>query len=143
MPDTTILRTPDGWIDKDAPTAHYAVRRFARAARKARLTGVTPTISSGVAQFVHRPDSLTSLQTRLFERFKGYGIPADEAYDAIRKYGYNQAASYGYIRNIGATVYEAEKVVEVGIPEFSIAYFEGRSIGLNHDEAWDDADLAL
>lgn len=131
--DTKIKRTANGWIDVDVPTNYFGARRLARDARRIRLTSNRPAFKLSPPK---PQDSLTGLQDRLLTRLtQRQGVARDEALAVIKNNGYNKAASYGHMREAGANHSEATIVVDLELPDVSLAYGIARSSGEDHSAA--------
>lgn len=152
MPDTKILKTNDGWIDVDEPSNHWRVRWEARQARRARLGpntkspasiptqttvlfGVTPTSTDGTTI-----TPFTSLQNKLYVRLTSkQGVSDADAVSVVLNNTYNKAASYGHMRQAGATHAEAEIVIGLSNPDISLAYGINRAKKMSHTDALAEA----
>ncbi len=131
--DTKIQKTTLGWIDVDIPTSYYRARRQARDARRLRVAGYIPTASIVASQ---RKTGLSSLQQRLYDRLTTQqGVTVSDAYDVVTSYGYNAAASYGHMREAGATHEDALTVIDLGLPSVSVEYGQHRAAGYDHADA--------
>jgi hypothetical protein len=162
MPDTTILKTPNGWIDRDEPNAFHGSRRLARDARRASkgksawsiagflkpgsslgsktITNVMPSVFNRTTSvtFDSSRAPLTSLQQKLYDRFTTeYLMSPAEAREIVTQWTYNKAASYGHIRAAGVSMVDARQVVEMGDPRMSLNYGKSRALGLTHELALD------
>jgi hypothetical protein len=148
MPDTAVLRTPAGWIDRDQPGQAFKTRREARRARKAKrfytrplpvqaTSASGPAVTSSAFQLTTPAHAgLSRLQQRLYDRLTGgQGVTAADAFDVVTSMGYNKAASYGHMRAAGATHGEAVEVVDLEDPDYSLAYGRFRAAGNGHDRA--------
>lgn len=133
MPDTTILKTANGWIDRDEPNVFHPCRRLARDARRGRNPRAVKMVAKPTTLLHVNVANLSQLQRKLYNRFTSHqGIPADEAFEVVRKWTYNKAASYGHIRAAGATPKEAEFVVNQNDPTTSLMYGNDRAAGIDH-----------
>lgn len=143
MPDTTILRTPDGWIDRDAPTVFYKTRWMARDARRTNHPSTNRKAravhqSTRVAKPVTVPSAMmpVDLQRKLRDRL--VNVQTVDAVDAdfmVNNFTYNMAASYGHMRAAGANHHEALQVISLRTPEISREYGERRAQGYSHSDA--------
>lgn len=151
--DTRLKQTPQGWVDLDNPTTTYPSRRLARLGRRRNRSGSTPVATptatatattqalsqtSQALTIQPQPDSpdsaLTSLQVRLLDRMTQWqGVDLVDALSVITSNGYNAAASYGHMREAGATHDEAVEVISKGSADISLAYGLARAAGYNHD----------
>jgi hypothetical protein len=155
MPDTKIAKVIDNnkqyWIDVDQPTQFWTVRRLARDARRSNLVQqgkVKPVVKqnytpknphvittnlTAVGTITGNVHVLSQLQQKLFNRLTTQqNVSVDDAFRVITTYGYNKAASYGHMREAGATDPEADIVVNLNNPAISLCYGIGRASGLNH-----------
>jgi hypothetical protein len=153
MPDTKILRKDSGWIDTDVPNVIHRVRREARDARRANrvvnkaITNVNisswkPTGHATVTgvSVTHLNSTLTGLQQKLYDRLTNkQGVDTDDALDVILNNGYNKAASYGHMREAGATDAEARIVISLNEPQVSLDYGLHRGMGYDHIDALKEA----
>ena len=161
MPDTKIAKTDAGWVDKDQPDIYHPVRREARAARRAarsihgffkgsksapKTTNVTVLgMKDAVTQQPAGQIMLSGFDQKLYNRLTArHGVPADDALEIVsdviaHRIGYNQAASYGHMREAGATHSEASIVICLGSPAISLAYGLARANGINHTDALAEA----
>lgn len=147
--DTKIKPAPgaqSGWVDVDSPTYVYASRRQARDARRARLAGTTaPQTVTAAVQPVSQPtqpdtSGYSGLTARLYDRLTTrQGVSDSEARAVLSQYGYNASASYGHMREAGATHFEALLVVALGSPAISVTYGRERAAGSDHTSALTDA----
>lgn len=79
---------------------------------------------------------LSSLQQRLVDRLTTQqGVSLAEALVVVSNNGYNKAASYGHMREAGATHAEAEIVIGLDSPVVSVAYGLKRAAGYSHTYA--------
>lgn len=154
--ETKIKQFPQGWADLDNPNAYWATRELARQARKASRGTLVKRQDVTIVQ-VFTPDqddndntftTFSSLQQRLFDRLtQQQGVSADDALSVIEANGYNKAASYGHMREAGATHYEALVIIGLNDPATSLGYGQARAAGEDHVDALmgalrDDQDLS-
>lgn len=149
--DTKIKRASGypsgGWIDVDNPTVVHDARWKARAARRGSLPS-TVTSLPRVTQNIVAPtppaatpsvtslSPLTGLQQRLVNRLTTWqGVSLPEALVVVNSYGYNAAASYGHMREAGATHAEAVEVINRDDPDASLVYGKARAAGHDHVSA--------
>lgn len=129
---------PGGWIDTDVPNVFYASRRLARDARRNRL-GNGHIAVVGYSSSNNLPAGgavLNQLQTKLYDRLtQRQGVDVADAVDVITNNGYNKAASYGHMREAGATHSEANIVISLDSPYVSLTYGRLRSRGYDHTPA--------
>jgi hypothetical protein len=147
--ETKIFKNSSGWYDVDNPTVYYSTREQARDVRRGRgktLTSRPSALDTVKADLdktrqaltvTPQPDSadsaLTSLQVRLLGRLtQRQGVDLLDALNVITSYGYNAAASYGHMRESGATHDEAIEVIDLDSPDVSLAYGLSRGAGYNH-----------
>lgn len=155
MPDTKITKTVNGWIDLDDPNIFHPIRRLARDARRAkriamggvrRVAAIRPRQYTKNVTVVGLKDPqtnlpagqiiLSGLQRKLHDRLTNLqGVSQDDAMNVILGNGYNKAASYGHMREAGATHAEAEIVIGLDSPDVSVAYGRARAYGENHTTA--------
>lgn len=153
--DTKIKQNSFGqWFDVDNPSVTHKTRREARAARRgslpSQIASVPRQITSTAASATNTTLTLTvppktpslayptlsSLQNRLIDRLTSrQGVSLAEALWVVVNNGYNKAASYGHMREAGATHTEAVSVIDRGDPDLSYAYGLARAGGFDHDEA--------
>lgn len=144
MPDTAIIKTNDGWIDRDAPQVFYPVRRLAREARRSSHPRTIKNAKPFKSRFTSTPATtiaapVDGLKKKLHARFETYGIAKADADFVIDSFGYNKAASYGHMRAAGANHSEALNVVALDSPEISLAYGKARARGEGHTAAFAEA----
>jgi hypothetical protein len=158
MPDTAVLKTPSGWIDRDSPNQVFRVRREARDYRRGRVkfnkpsmvastpmktsqTVTTATMSVNAGGSIRTTAStLSHLQRKLYDRLiYRQGVGHDDAIEILTTNGYNKAASYGHMRAAGARHAEAKIVIDLENPDVSVAYGRKRAAGLNHTDALAEA----
>jgi hypothetical protein len=157
--DTRLKRTPQGWVDLDNPTNVYGSRRQARDARRRGSSSISAIVASASATTLGQTQTsqaaqaltitpapgssdsyLTSLQARLLDRLTTrQGVDLTDALSVITSNGYNKAASYGHMRQAGATHDEALAVINLDSPGVSQAYGLHRALGYNHADALRDA----
>lgn len=137
MPDTKIEKWATGWVDVDVPGEVHRTRAEARAARRARKQGRVTAKGQLLLLPVSRLTSLPrGLENKLRSQLTVRGV-ADVQIDEMLAsgLGYNAIASYGHMRQAGATHDEAKEVVERGEPHVSLNYGHARAAGLDHDAA--------
>lgn len=144
--ETKIFKNTNGWYNVEKPGVYHATRDAARAARKATITNTyvaahtTPVIPDNAQASTFAPRGLSELRQRLFDRLtKRQGVDPVDALSVITSNGHNAAASYGHMREAGATHDEALSVIWRGSPSVSLAYGHHRAYGYNHADALRDA----
>lgn len=143
--ETKIFKNTSGWYNVEKPGVYHATRDAARAARKATIVGTTATATAPTSTPtpIKHPQTgmtMTGLQQRLFDRLtQRQGVDTLDALFVVTSNGYNAAASYGHMREAGATHAEALAVIWLDSPTVSVSYGRLRAAGNDHTSAYKEA----
>ena len=143
---TAILKSDQGWFDRDQPNTFCSTRSQARSMRRTRLSTSMPAMllsynsdgSVTKAQAVRRTlrsVAPPTLQERAAARLRSMGVNDTDISEVIPSFGYNASVSYGHMRITGATHAEALEVISLGFPDTSLSYGQKRQRGMNHTDA--------
>lgn len=127
---TAVLKSNQGWFDRDDPTVFHTTRSQARLVRRSRVSGTMTSTSTPTPK-----RQVSTLQERAVARLRSMGVEDTYIDKVVSSFGYNASVSYGHMMTAGATHDEALEVISFGFPDVSLSYGQKRQRGMNHLDA--------